>query len=250
MRFDTDYKFWVVTDPQTSYELGDILQQASLADLALQFKGGLTANDHPTLFTEQDEAEQEAQSRLGGLSSETSSARRFLVTAASDKENRYEEGGYGPDDILWPAEELIEGDPAEMEEQQRVKDEWYRRQRRKRRGSAVAAIQDPSEGMSRGALQRALQSGPYMYPGGYPMYFLMADGEPMCFECVEEESQPGNAIDEALADVEQIQRSGGSSSDIPIETLQWLPVAYLINEDVEDLPCANCHTRIPSAYEV
>ncbi len=64
MRFGPEDKFWVVTDPAPESELGDILFQASLKDLEVQFKGGLTMDQHPTLFTEKEEAEREAQARL------------------------------------------------------------------------------------------------------------------------------------------------------------------------------------------
>lgn len=64
MRYGPDHKFWVVTDPKPSSSLGDILFQASLKDLDLQFKGGFTIEENPTLFTEKEEAEAEAQGRL------------------------------------------------------------------------------------------------------------------------------------------------------------------------------------------
>ncbi len=64
MRFGPNEKFWVVTDPTPVSELGDILFQASPRDLDLQFKGGLTMDQNPTLFTEKAEAEAEAQARM------------------------------------------------------------------------------------------------------------------------------------------------------------------------------------------
>lgn len=64
MRFGPKDKFWVVTDPTPLSETGDILFQASLHDLHLQFKGGLTMDSNPTLFTEKAEAEAEAQARM------------------------------------------------------------------------------------------------------------------------------------------------------------------------------------------
>ena len=42
----------------------DIVFQASLKDLELQFRGGLKIEENPTLFTEQREAEIEAYGRL------------------------------------------------------------------------------------------------------------------------------------------------------------------------------------------
>ena len=67
MRYGPDHKFWVVVDPKSSSSLDDILFLASLKDLELQFKGGLTADESPTLFTERDEAEAEAHGRLVAL---------------------------------------------------------------------------------------------------------------------------------------------------------------------------------------
>lgn len=65
MRYGPNDKFWVVTDPHsTESVLADILFEASLVDLGLQFKGGLTTKSNPTLFTEKAEAEVEAKSRL------------------------------------------------------------------------------------------------------------------------------------------------------------------------------------------
>jgi len=64
MRYGPDHKFWVVIDPGPHSTLGDIVFQASLTDLELQFKGGLTIEENPTLFTEQREAELEAHGRL------------------------------------------------------------------------------------------------------------------------------------------------------------------------------------------
>lgn len=67
MRFGTEDKFWVVIDPTPNSKLEDVVFQASLKDLELQFKGGLTIEENPTLFTEQCEAEIEAYGRLTAL---------------------------------------------------------------------------------------------------------------------------------------------------------------------------------------
>jgi hypothetical protein len=61
MRLD---KFWVVTDPTPESTMGDICFEASVAQLALQFKGGLSMDRRPTIFTEKTEAEIEAYGRL------------------------------------------------------------------------------------------------------------------------------------------------------------------------------------------
>jgi hypothetical protein len=67
MRFSADDKLWVVTDPNAQSTLGDILFEASLRDLERQFKGGLTMDQHPTLFTDRNEAEVEAFGRLAAM---------------------------------------------------------------------------------------------------------------------------------------------------------------------------------------
>jgi len=61
MRLD---KFWVVTDPSPESTMGDICFETSVGQLELQFKGGLSADRHPTVFTEKAEAEVEAYGRL------------------------------------------------------------------------------------------------------------------------------------------------------------------------------------------
>ena len=67
MRFGPDHKFYVVVNPTEHSTLEDIVFQASLKDLELQFKGGLTIEENPTLFTEQREAEIEGYGRLTAL---------------------------------------------------------------------------------------------------------------------------------------------------------------------------------------
>ena len=64
MRFGPDDSFYVVVDPGADSEMGDILFEASLRDLELQFKGGLTIEENPTLFTDHREAEVEAFGRI------------------------------------------------------------------------------------------------------------------------------------------------------------------------------------------
>ena len=67
MRYGPEEKFWVVVDPKEHSTLEDIVFQASLKDLELQFKGGLKIEENPTLFTEQQEAEIEAYGRLTAM---------------------------------------------------------------------------------------------------------------------------------------------------------------------------------------
>ena len=64
MRIGPGDRLWVVVDPQPESTQADILFQASLRDLALQLRGGLTMDQNPTLFTEKREAEIEAYGRV------------------------------------------------------------------------------------------------------------------------------------------------------------------------------------------
>jgi hypothetical protein len=64
MRYGPHEKWFVVVDPKSHSTLEDIVFEASLKDLALQFKGGLTIEENPTLFTDRKDAEVEAYGRL------------------------------------------------------------------------------------------------------------------------------------------------------------------------------------------
>ncbi len=64
MRYGPDDAFWLVTDPTARSTLDDVLCETSLRDLELQFRGGLTMDRDPTIFTDRQEAEREAARRL------------------------------------------------------------------------------------------------------------------------------------------------------------------------------------------
>ena len=65
MRFGPQDKFWMVVDARSEESiLGDLLFETSLEKLYLQFKGGLTLEDDPTIFTDEKEAKIEAFGRL------------------------------------------------------------------------------------------------------------------------------------------------------------------------------------------
>ena len=64
MRLSLKDKFWVVLDPLPSSTIGDILFEADLEYLRLQFLGGLTPGRNPTLFSDKADAEEEALARL------------------------------------------------------------------------------------------------------------------------------------------------------------------------------------------
>lgn len=64
MRFRPDDKFFVVVDASPISELGDIWFESSLRNLMNQFRGGLTLEENPTIFTSQGETLREARRRL------------------------------------------------------------------------------------------------------------------------------------------------------------------------------------------
>ena len=97
MRYGPQEKFWVVVDPKEHSTLEDIVFQASLKDLELQFKGGLTIEENPTLFTKQQEAEIEAYGRLTALRATQAIARSG---AGSKLQNATRLEIYGADGTL------------------------------------------------------------------------------------------------------------------------------------------------------
>ncbi len=76
MRFGPGDTLWLVTDPRPTSELGDILSETTMEDLYLQFRGGLTMDRRPTLFTEKAEAEIEAYGRMVAMRASAVIARR------------------------------------------------------------------------------------------------------------------------------------------------------------------------------
>lgn len=79
--------------------------------------------------------------------------------------------------------------------------------------------------------RRAVRNGPYAWPGGYPLYWVMADGGACSFRVAKDERR---AMLQALAD--------NARSD------QWRPVALDVNWEEADLWCDHRSERIPSAY--
>ena len=80
-------------------------------------------------------------------------------------------------------------------------------------------------------LKNALRAGPYAWPGGYPTFFIAADGEPLCHACVK-----GNY----RLVLEEMRH--------PTRHDQWRPIAVDINYEDEHLYCAHCEEKIESAY--
>lgn len=80
-------------------------------------------------------------------------------------------------------------------------------------------------------LKQALRAGPYAWPGGYPLYFLAADGSALSFEAVHGE----------IRQVMYALRHPGTDRD-------WQIVAVTVNWEDSDLFCAHTGQLIPCAY--
>jgi hypothetical protein len=80
-------------------------------------------------------------------------------------------------------------------------------------------------------IKQALRNGPYAWPGGYPMFFVTADGGVLSFAAVRKEWR--NIVDAHL----RKDRRGG-----------WYIEGYDINWEEPDLFCDHTGTRIESAY--
>lgn len=78
----------------------------------------------------------------------------------------------------------------------------------------------------------ALSYGQWAWPGGYPRYFIMADGEALSFEAAEKN----------LAEIESAM-----TRNLLID-MQWVVVACEINYEDSDLYCVHTGDKIPSAY--
>ncbi len=80
------------------------------------------------------------------------------------------------------------------------------------------------------AFRAAMRNGPYAWPGGYPCFFLMADGEALSFKA---------AKDNRRAILEAIRDYGPDD---------WRPVAFDVNWEDTTLRCAHTGESIESAY--
>lgn len=76
----------------------------------------------------------------------------------------------------------------------------------------------------------ALEAGPYAWPGGYPLFFLMSDGETMSYKAAEENA---DQVREAIAD--------GSGCG-------WRVVAVEVNWEDADMVCCHSGEPIDCAY--
>lgn len=79
---------------------------------------------------------------------------------------------------------------------------------------------------------KALANGPYAWPGGYPLYFITADGAALDFQAATDESA---LIRDAIIDDDKL--SG------------WRIVATAINYEDARLYCDHSGRKIECAYE-
>lgn len=87
-----------------------------------------------------------------------------------------------------------------------------------------------AERMTVAAFDAALANGAYAWPGGYPLRFVMDDGESLCFPCAKREAK---LIRESLADD---VRDG------------WKPAACEVLWEGAAESCSHCGALIESAY--
>ena len=85
--------------------------------------------------------------------------------------------------------------------------------------------------MTLNEIKNLIRTGPYAWPGGYPMYFIYSDGEAGCFECVRRDWRQT-----VYAHI-----TGDKRDTLYIE-------GYEINYEDGDLFCGSCGNRIESAY--
>lgn len=91
----------------------------------------------------------------------------------------------------------------------------------RRTPSAIASLTE---------VKAALRAGGYAWPGGYPLYFITADGAALSFEAVRQEFR--NVADDFMADA----------------STGWRIVAVEVNWEDGELTCDHTGEPIPSAY--
>lgn len=79
-------------------------------------------------------------------------------------------------------------------------------------------------------IKEIIRSGPFAWPGGYPLYFITSDGEAISFE----------AVRENWREVCHAVRNGWDCG--------WRVVACEVNWENPDLYCIHTGDRIESAY--
>ncbi len=84
--------------------------------------------------------------------------------------------------------------------------------------------------LSLSSLKEQLREGAYAWPGGYPKYFIMDDGDTMSFEAVK-------------ANLREVMRSTYTNARDG-----WQIDAYDVNWEDADMVCCHSGKPIPSAY--
>jgi hypothetical protein len=72
----------------------------------------------------------------------------------------------------------------------------------------------------------------YAWPGGYPLYLVMLDGESMCCDCARKNWK---LIKDAARTDGYLERA-------------WIPVGVTVNWEDTELYCVHCGEKIESAY--
>lgn len=85
--------------------------------------------------------------------------------------------------------------------------------------------------------RRAVHLGPYVWPGGYPLFFITADSACLCWQC--------GAKKERRQVLESIKAKPNPHA---MHTDGWRVVATDVNWEDGELYCDNCNDRIESAY--
>lgn len=75
-----------------------------------------------------------------------------------------------------------------------------------------------------------LAGGPYVWPGGYPLYFIMHDGEALSFKAAEENQK------QIIYSIENNMKD------------DWHVIGYEINWEDENMRCAHSNDLIECAY--
>jgi hypothetical protein len=83
------------------------------------------------------------------------------------------------------------------------------------------------------AIRKAIRAK-YAWPGGYPLYLVMNDGEALCMEC-------------ARSEYKQIARAGRDNRYKALRS-DWLSLGPEINWEDQSLCCVHCNKPIESAY--
>ena len=78
--------------------------------------------------------------------------------------------------------------------------------------------------------RRAVRNGPYAWPGGYPLFWVMSDGAALSFDCAKTERR-------AMLEAIRHKLNDG-----------WRPLALEVNWEDTELECAHTGERIESAY--